>query len=143
MNFKNNVEKVKDFALRRLIEFIGIFILFFSVLILVALISYSPNDPNFIYPKNLEISNFLGVRGSIGADFLLQSIGLVSYFLPITLIFLSISILYQKRLTQIINSLFYVVCYSVTGTIFLTQFYNEAFIFHHIDYSCCSIITNL
>ena len=79
MNFKNNVEKVKDFALRRLIEFIGIFILFFSVLILVALISYSPNDPNFIYPKNLEISNFLGVRGSIGADFLLQSIGLVSY----------------------------------------------------------------
>ncbi len=127
MNFKNNVEKVKDFALRRLIEFIGIFILFFSVLILVALISYSPNDPNFIYPKNLEISNFLGVRGSIGADFLLQSIGLVSYFLPITLIFLSISIIYQKRLTQIINSLFYVVCYSVTGTIFLTQFYNEAF----------------
>ena len=127
MNFKNNVEKVKDFALRRLIEFIGIFILFFSVLILVALISYSPNDPNFIYPKNLEISNFLGVRGSIGADFLLQSIGLVSYFLPITLIFLSISIIYQKRLTQIINSLFYLVCYSVTGTIFLTQFYNEAF----------------
>ena len=90
MNFKNNVEKVKDFALRRLIEFIGIFILFFSVLILVALISYSPNDPNFIYPENQEINNILGINGSITADFLLQSVGIVAYCLPISLIFLSI-----------------------------------------------------
>ena len=64
MNFKNNVEKVKDFALRRLIEFIGIFILFFSVLILVALISYSPNDPNFIYPKNLNMKNIVKESGA-------------------------------------------------------------------------------
>ena len=28
---------------------------------------------------------------------------------------------------QILNSLFYLVCYSVIGTIFLTQFYKEAF----------------
>ena len=65
---------------------------------MLALISYSPNDPNFIYPENQEINNILGINGSIGADFLLQSIGLISYFLPITLIFLSISIIYQKNL---------------------------------------------
>ena len=94
---------------------------------MLALISYSPNDPNFIYPENQEINNILGINGSIGADFLLQSIGLISYFLPITLIFLSISIIYQKNLIQIVNSLFYIVCYSIIGTIFLTQFYKEAF----------------
>ena len=42
MNFKNNVEKVKDFTQKRLIEVIGILLLILSILIFVALISYSP-----------------------------------------------------------------------------------------------------
>ena len=127
MNIKNSIEKVKDFALKRLIELSGILILIVSVLLLIALISYSPNDPNFIYPENQEINNILGINGSIAADFLFQSIGLVSYFLPITLIFLSVTIIYQKNLAHIFNSLFYIVCYSIIGTIFLTQFYTDAF----------------
>ncbi len=127
MDFKSSIEKVRNFTLKRLIELFGILILIFSILILLALISYSPDDPNFIYPKNQEIINILGINGSIGADFLLQSIGLISYFLPISLIFLSITVVYHKNLTQIINSLFYIVCYSIVGTIFLTQFYKEAF----------------
>ena len=36
MNIKNNIEKVKDFALKRLIEFIGILILIFSIFIFVS-----------------------------------------------------------------------------------------------------------
>ena len=127
MNIKNSIEKARDFALKRLIEFIGLLILVLSILIFIALISYSPNDPNFIYSENLELNNILGINGSIGADFLFQSIGLISYFLPITFIFLSITIFYNKKLIKIINSLFYIVCYSIIGTIFLTQFYKEAF----------------
>ena len=127
MNIKNNIEKVRDFILKRLIEFIGILILFFAILVFIALISYSPNDPNFIYPKNQEINNILGINGSIAADFLLQSIGLICYFLPVTLIFLSTTIIYQKNLIQIVNSFFYMICYSIIGTIFLAQFYEEAF----------------
>ena len=127
MDNKSITEKVKEFALKRLIEFIGISILVFSILIFTALISYSPSDPNFIYPKNQEINNILGINGSIGADFLLQSLGLISYFLPVTLICLSIKIIFQKTLRQIFNCLFYIVCYSIIGTIFLTQFYKDAF----------------
>ena len=127
MNIKNSIEKARDFALKRLIEFIGFLILVLSILIFIALISYSPNDPNFIYSENLELNNILGINGSIGADFLLQSIGLISYFLPITFIFLSITIFYKKKLIKIVNSLFYIVCYSIVGTIFLTQFYKETF----------------
>ncbi len=127
MNIKKNVEKVKNFALKRLIEIIGVLILILSILILVALISYSPEDPNFIYPENQKIKNFLGINGSISADFLLQSIGLISYFLPITLFFLSITIIYYKTLVQVVSSLFYIVCYSLFGTVFLTQFHKEAF----------------
>ena len=127
MNIKKNVEKIKNFTLKRLVEIIGILILIISILILVALISYSPDDPNFIYPENQKIKNFLGIDGSISADFLLQSIGLISYFLPITLFFLSIRIIYYKTLVQVVSSLFYIVCYSLFGTIFLTQFHKEAF----------------
>ena len=127
MNIEKNVEKIKNFTLKRLIEFIGTLILIISILILLALISYSPDDPNFIYPENQKIKNFLGINGSISADFLLQSIGLISYFLPITLFFLSIRIIYYKTLVQVVSSLFYIVCYSLFGTIFLTQFHKEAF----------------
>ena len=127
MDIKNSIEKAGNFVLKRLIEFIGILILVLSALILLALISYSPNDPNFIYSESQDINNFLGINGSIGADFLLQSIGLISYFLPITLIFLSITIFYDKNLIKIVNCLFYIVCYSIIGSVFLTQFYKEAF----------------
>ena len=127
MDIKNNIEKIKDFTVKRVIELIGILILVFSILIFAALISYNPDDPNFIYPKNQEINNLLGINGSIGADFLLQSIGLISYFLPITFIFLSIGIIHQKNLIQIVSCIFYIICYSIIGTIFLTQFYKEAY----------------
>ena len=127
MDIKNSIEKAWNFTLKRFIEFIGFLILVISILILMALISYSPNDPNFIYSENQEINNILGINGSIGADFLLQSVGLISYFLPITLIFLSITIFYKKNLIKIVNSLFYMVLYSIIGSIFLTQFYNETF----------------
>ena len=127
MGIKNNIEKAGNFVLKRLIEFIGILILVLSAFIFLALISYSPNDPNFIYSESQDINNFLGINGSIGADFLLQSIGLISYFLPITLIFLSITIFYDKNLIKIVNCLFYIVCYSIIGSVFLTQFYKEAF----------------
>ena len=127
MNFKNNIEKIRNFLVKRLIEFLGILLMISGFLILLSLISYNPNDPNFIYPSSQTIENLLGIRGSIAADFLFQSIGLIAFFLPITLIFLSISIIYEKRLVLIINSLFFIVCYSIVGSIFFTQFCNEAF----------------
>ena len=127
MNFKISIDKFKSFTFKRLLELLGILILIFAILIFASLISYNPNDPNFIYNKNQIINNFLGINGSIGADFLLQSIGVVAYFLPITFIFLSVSIFFQKKLILILISSFYVVCYLIVGSIFLTQFYKEAF----------------
>ena len=127
MNFKNNIDKIKSFAHRRLIEIFGILILILAFLTLISLMSYNPNDPNFIYSENQIINNFLGIKGSILADFLLQSVGIISYFFPVTLIFLSISLFFEKKLVLTLNSLFYLVCYSIIGSVFLTQFYKETF----------------
>ena len=127
MNFMNNIEKIKNFIIKRLIEFIGFLVLVLAVLMLLSLISYNPSDPNFVYPTNQTIKNLLGIYGSIMSDFLFQSIGLIVFFFPITLIFLSISIINEKSLILIINSLFFIVCYSIVGSIFFSQFYNETF----------------
>ena len=127
MNFKSNIENIRNFLFKRLIEFFGVLLLILAFLILFSLISYNPNDPNFIYSSSQTIENLLGISGSIGSDFLFQSIGLIAFLLPVTLIFLSITIMFQKKLIVIINSLFFIICYSIVGSIFFTQFYNEAF----------------
>ena len=125
MDIKSDIEKVKKFTYRRIIELLGVFLFILAFCILVSLITYSPNDPNFIYSVDRKIQNLFGIYGSIGSDFLLQSIGVISYFIPVTLFLLSIKIIHQKDPTFIINSFFYIICYSTVGTIFITQFYND------------------
>ena len=58
---------------------------------MISLISYSPNDPNFIFPDNTEITNFLDL-GYYISDLFLQSVGLISYLISLTFIFTGISI---------------------------------------------------
>ena len=93
MNIKNSIEKLKNFTYRRIIELVGFCIFILAFCILVSLITYSPNDPNFIYSVDRKIQNPFGIYGSIGSDFLLQSIGIISYFIPATLFILSIKII--------------------------------------------------
>ena len=91
MIFKNYINKISDFIIRRLAELVGIFLVVISILLFISLISYSPDDPNFIFPENQEIKNLLGFRGSLIADIFFQSIGLVSYLVSLTLIFTGIT----------------------------------------------------
>ena len=73
--------KINSFVKKRLIEISGILIILASVFFLTSIITYSPGDPNFIYsPENVDIKNIGGFYGSVIADFLLQSIGLISIF---------------------------------------------------------------
>ena len=64
MNIKNLLDKFTNFALNRFAELIGLFLLLISALLLLSLITYSPEDPNFIFKESAEIKNLLGSRGS-------------------------------------------------------------------------------
>ena len=67
--------KINNFVNNRLIELIGILLVFSSIFLLASIVSYSPSDPNFIYtPENAEIKNIGGFYGSVISDFLLQSL---------------------------------------------------------------------
>ena len=77
--------KLNSFFKNRLIELSGILLTLTSISLFTILASYSPSDPNFIYtPDNVEIKNFGGFYGSVISDFLLQSIGLISFLITIT-----------------------------------------------------------
>ena len=78
MSFKNNIDKIRIFLFRRLLEIIGFLILVSGIMLSVSLLSYSPSDPNFLYSSGQIIENKLGIYGSIISDFLLQSFGLTS-----------------------------------------------------------------
>ena len=130
MNIKKIVNTALLFTVKRLIEILGFVVLLLGILLLISLISYSPNDPNFIFSDTIEIKNLLGFRGSFVSDLFFQSIGLISYLVSITLIITGVNIFKTKDLFLIIENFFYVVLYSILGSLFLNFFYNDAFSLH-------------
>ena len=127
MKIKNLVDKTTSFLFKRLSELTGLVLLCGSILLLMSLVSYSPEDPNFIFPKNAEIKNLLGDKGSYASDILYQSIGLISLLVPISLFFISLSIIIDKKVLYLIESLFFVILYSISGTLFFTVFHTETY----------------
>ena len=113
------------FTINRLIEMFGIVIFIFGLLLLLSIVSYSPDDPNFIFPDNSEIKNILGFQGSYTADLLFQSIGLVSYLVPITFIFNGLVILKMKKFIFLIENFFYIIIYSFFGSLFFSFYYPD------------------
>ena len=127
MDIKKIANSAFTFVIKRLIEISGVIFSFFGILLFVALISYSPNDPNFIFPENTEIENFIGFRGSYIADLFFQSIGLISYLVPFTLIFTGILIFKKKEFFLFIENTFYIIPYCLFGSSFFRYFYSDNF----------------
>ena len=127
MNIKNITNLVLNFIIKRLIEISGVFVSIIGILLLISLISYSPEDPNFIVPQNTEIKNLLGFQGSYLSDFFFQSIGFISFLIPLTYIFTGINIFKKKEILLFINNTFVIVIYSLIGSIFLSYFYSDVY----------------
>ena len=85
MEIKKILENISNFLVKRFIEVFGLIISILSLLLLISLLSYSPEDPNFIFPNDTKINNTLGFRGSFVSDLFFQSIGLISILTSITL----------------------------------------------------------
>ena len=97
MKFANFLTRTKEFLIKRITELFGLLIIFLSLSLLIALISYSPDDPNFIINNSDQIQNLMGFKGSVVSDFLFQSIGLIAFFIPFTLFFSGTNILLKKN----------------------------------------------
>ena len=127
MNIKKIANTALQFAINRLIEILAMGILVIGLLLLIALIFYSPNDPNFIFSEGTKIKNLLGFQGSYVSDLFFQSVGLVSYLIPITFIFTGIKIFKNKELFLVIENIFFSILYSIFGSLFFSFFYQNSF----------------
>ena len=116
-----------NFGINRVIEIIGLAILITGILLLVSLISFSPDDPNFIFPNNTDIKNILGFRGSFTSDIFFQSFGVVSLLIPFSLMISGLNIIFYKKIFLLIESIFYTILYSLLGSLFFSFFYQTAF----------------
>ncbi|MBD1141274.1 DNA translocase FtsK 4TM domain-containing protein [Pelagibacterales bacterium SAG-MED39] len=127
MDIKKLGNSVLIFTINRLIEIIGVLIFCLGILLLIALISYSPTDPNFIFPKDTEIKNILGFQGSYISDLFLQSFGLIAYLIPITYVFTGTNIFRKKEIFLLIENTFFIILYVLIGSLFFSFYYKETF----------------
>ena len=130
MNIKKIASTTLQFLINRLIEIIGATTALLGILLLAALVSYSPSDPNFIFPDNTKIKNILGVQGSYISDLFFQSIGIIAYLLSFTYLVTGINIFRNKNLFIIIENTFFSIIYCIFGSIFFDFFYKNTFELH-------------
>ena len=120
--------KINTFLNKRVIEVFGFSIVLLGLFLFISIISYSPEDPNFIYtPGDIEIKNIGGFYGSVLSDFFLQSIGLVSFLFLINLFYWGLKLIYEKKIFNFIAKIFFTITYIISGTTFINIFYNESF----------------
>ena len=127
MDIKKTANLLLNFTLKRLAEISGIIIFSAGILLFIALFSYSPEDPNFIFPKDTEIKNLLGFQGSFISDLFFQSFGFIAYLISFTYIITGINIFRLKEFFLIIENTFIAILYIIIGTLFLNHFYSNAF----------------
>ena len=130
MNIKKIANTALEFTIKRLIEILGILIVLTGILLFIALISYSPEDPNFIFPENTNIKNILGFQGSYVSDLFFQSIGFVSFLIPITFFFTGINIFRTKNLFIFIENTFFIILYLIFGSLYFSHFYHTNFVLY-------------
>ena len=129
MNIRKTANLLLNFAIKRLAEIFGILISLAGGLLFLSLITYSPNDPNFIFPENTKIQNLIGFQGSFVSDLFFQSVGLIAYLIPFTLIITGINIFKSKDFFLFIENNFFTILYLIFGTLFFAHYYSDTYAF--------------
>jgi S-DNA-T family DNA segregation ATPase FtsK/SpoIIIE len=121
------VNKIAVFCINRIAEFVGLFIISISIFLIISLATYSPEDPNFIFPESTVIENLMGSKGSFISDLLFQSFGLIAILIPFTFFFTGIKIFLSKKFLIIIENIFFTILYIIFGCLFFQAFSEKSY----------------
>ena len=127
MEIKKIAKNTLNFVYKRFIELIGFCISITGLMLLIALLTYSPEDPNFIFSDDVQIKNILGLKGSIVSDIFFQSVGLVSILIAVSIFITGLNVLRNKNTIILIENLFFVILYSLFGSLFFSSFNSDSF----------------
>ena len=124
----NFLNSLTNFLKKRTFEFVGLLLILLGLALTISFATYSPSDPSLIYGESSSnINNFFGIYGSRISDFLLQSFGLISFLILITLISWGFRLIFKKELKNIIFKLFFLTLYLIFGCTFLHITFNNSF----------------
>ena len=125
---KEIFNNITIFIKKRVIETLGLLSISFALALLIALSTYSPEDPTLIFNDNeLKIDNFFGFYGSVIADFLLQSFGIVCFLMPITFLSWGINLISKKLIDNIIFKISGITFYLIVGSSISYINFNNSF----------------
>ena len=127
MNIKKTSDLLLNFAIKRLAEIFGILVSLTGLMLFLSLITYSPNDPNFIFPENTKIENLMGFQGSFISDLFFQSVGIMAYLIPLTFLVTGINILKSKDFFLFIENNFFTILYLIFGALFFGYYYSDTY----------------
>jgi S-DNA-T family DNA segregation ATPase FtsK/SpoIIIE len=117
-----------NFLKNRAIELLGLSLVFIVLLLIISFFSYSPNDPTLIFGVGaIKTNNLLGAYGGLVADFLLQSLGLTSFLILITITSWGVSLIVKKKIKGIKLKIFFLFLYVSFASILIYLTYNNSF----------------
>ena len=124
----NFLNSVTNFLKKRTFELLGLILILTGIALAISFATYAPEDPSLIYgDSDIKIKNFFGIYGSSIADFLLQSFGIISFLILVTMISWGINLFLKKEIRKILFKLFCVVLYIISGCIFIYITFNNSF----------------
>jgi len=117
-----------NFFKRRFIELFGLLLISIFFLFSYSLIRYSPENATLIYKtESLSSIGIFQVYSNIIADFFLQSFGLMSFLIAISLLSWGINLIINKKINNFLNKVFYTILYINLGCLFIYLTNNNSF----------------
>ena len=124
----NFLNSLTNFLKKRTFEFVGLILISLGIALTISFATYSPSDPSLIYGESAsKVKNLLGIYGSKISDFLLQSFGLISFLILVTLISWGLRLIFEKELKNIIFKIFFLTLYLIFGCTFIHITFNNSF----------------
>jgi len=125
---KNIYNNTLEFFKKRFFEFIGLILLSIFLIFLYSLFTYSPENSTLIYNSETQNTNVaFKIYLNLISDFFLQSFGLISFLISITMLSWGINLIMYKKISNVLRKTFYITIYITFGCIFVYATKNESF----------------
>ena len=119
---------IANFIKRRLIEFFGLILITFFFLYTLALVNYSAENSTLIYKAdNSDTPSIFHYYSNAIADLFLQSFGLISFLIGVSIFSWGINLIIGKKIPNILSKFFYIITYIFFGCLFIYSSYNNSF----------------
>ena len=117
-----------DFFKKRIIEVCGLILISIFGVFSYSLINYSPKNKTLIYKIDEHgTSGFFETYSNISADFFLQSFGLISFLIALSILSWGINLIFNKKINNFLSKLFYTIIYTIFGCLFVYITFNNSF----------------